>query len=165
MKFSTKQIAIAAMIAAIYATVTITFSFMSYGGVQYRLAEALTVLPVYSPVYIVGLFIGCILGNLSSTLGPIDIVVGSLTTLAAATATYYIGKSNIKHKIFLIPLPPVILNAVVVGIELNVLIEYPLALGMTQVAWGEIVCAYVLGIMFLKFIEKNKFLKQFLLNK
>ena len=162
MKFTVRQIAIAAMVAAIYATLTIVFSFMSYGGVQYRLAEALTILPIYSPVYIVGLFIGCILGNFNSTLGPIDIVIGSLASLSAATLTYYIGKSNLKHKTFIIPLPAVIINALVVGIELNVLIEYPLILGITQVGWGQFICAYVLGILLMKYIDKKPSLKKIL---
>lgn len=162
MKFTVRQIAIAAMVAAIYATLTIVFSFMSYGGVQYRLAEALTILPIYSPVYIVGLFIGCILGNFNSTLGPIDIVIGSLASLSAATITYYIGKSNLKCKTFIIPLPAVIINALVVGIELNVLIEYPLVLGIAQVGWGQLICAYVLGILLMKYIDKNPSLKKIL---
>ncbi|NLZ35783.1 Queuosine precursor ECF transporter S component QueT [Clostridium sp. N3C] len=164
MKLSIKQLCISAMIAAIYASLTIMFSFMSYSNVQYRLAEALTILPIYSPIYIIGLFIGCILSNLQSTLGPIDIVLGSLTTLVAATITYFIGKSNLKYKKFLIPLPAVILNALVVGVELHVLIDAPLALGMLQVGWGEFVCAYILGLLLMKFIDSKRSLKRLLTN-
>lgn len=162
MKLSIKQLCISAMIAAMYASLTIVFSFISYGEVQYRLAEALTILPIYSPIYILSLFIGCILGNLQSTLGPIDIVIGSLTSLVAATITYFIGKSNLKYKAFLIPLPAVILNALVVGLELHLLVDAPLALGMLQVGWGEFVCAYILGLLLMKFIESKKTLKRLL---
>ena len=135
MKFSIKQLAISAMIAAMYVTLTFVFSFMSYSNVQYRLAEALTILPIYSPIYILGLFIGCILANLQSPLGPIDIIIGSLTTLVASTITYFIGKSNFKYKTFLIPLPTVILNALVVGVELHLMLNLPLALNIIQVGW------------------------------
>lgn len=162
MKLSIKQLSISAMIAAMYATLTIVFSFMSYSNIQYRLAEALTILPIYSPVYILGLFIGCVIANLNSTLGPIDLVVGSLTTLVASTITYFIGKSNFKSKTFLIPLPTVILNALVVGLELHLMLGNPLALGIIQVGWGEFVCAYILGILLMKFIESKKFLKNLL---
>ncbi|NLM34379.1 MAG: QueT transporter family protein [Clostridiales bacterium] len=162
MKFSIKQLAISAMIAAMYVTLTFVFSFMSYSNVQYRLAEALTILPIYSPIYILGLFIGCILANLQSPLGPIDIIIGSLTTLVASTITYFIGKSNFKYKTFLIPLPTVILNALVVGVELHLMLNLPLALNIIQVGWGEFVCAYILGILLMKFIESKKFLKNIL---
>ena len=61
MKFSTKKIAIAAIIAAIYAVITVVIAPLSYGMMQLRFSEALTILPVFTPVAIPGLFVGCLI--------------------------------------------------------------------------------------------------------
>ena len=76
--------------------------------------------------------------------------------------TYFIGKSKLKYKTFLAPLPAVVLNALVIGIELHILVDAPLALGMLQVGWGQFVCAYVLGLLLMKYIEGKKSLKKLL---
>ena len=78
----------AAMIAAIYVVLTIVFAPSSFGEVQVRIAEALTILPVFTPAAIPGLFIGCLIGNiLGGALLP-DIIFGSLATLIGALFTY-----------------------------------------------------------------------------
>ena len=115
MKFNSQKIAVAAMIAAAYAVITILFSFSSYGLIQYRIAEALTILPAFSSTYVFSIFIGCLVSNLLSPYGWLDILVGSLASLIAAVLTYYIGKSNLKFKKYLAPIPPVIVNALMVG--------------------------------------------------
>ena len=113
-----QKITIAAIIAAIYATVTLFISFfgLSFGPVQIRIAEGLTLLPILFPEAIYGLFIGCIIANLLSPYTILDIVFGSLTTLVAAWCTYRISKKikNTKLLYFLAGIPPVLLNALVV---------------------------------------------------
>ncbi|OPJ58494.1 QueT transporter family protein [Clostridium oryzae] len=163
MKFSTKQLVTSAMVAAIYVVVTLFIvPALSFQSIQFRIAEAFTALPYFSPIFIPSLFIGCIISNLGSPLGVIDIALGSLATLISACLTYLIGKSSIKYKKFLAPLPPVIINALVVGFELNYILKLPLLLTMLQVGIGEFVCAYILGLVLISFIEKNsKFKKLF----
>ena len=82
MKVNKKRIAciiIGALIGAVYTALTFTSAFfgLAYGNIQFRISEALTIMPVFTPVAIPGLIIGCILSNLTSTLGPIDVIVGA----------------------------------------------------------------------------------------
>lgn len=160
---NTKQLVTSAIIAAIYAVVTIFLTYpMSFQASQFRVAEALTILPLFTPVAIPGLFIGCLISNLLSPVGPLDLIFGSLTTLIAAIATWQIGKSNLKYKKLLAPLPPVILNAIIIGLLINYTLKWPLFLTMFQVGFGELLCCYGLGLPLITVIEKSDYLKQIL---
>ena len=100
----------AAMIAAIYVVLTIVFAPFAFGEVQVRIAEALTVLPYFTPAAIPGVFIGCLIGNvLGGAILP-DILFGSLATLLAACLTYTLRRTNK----YLAPLPPILVNIAVV---------------------------------------------------
>ncbi len=112
-KINARYLTQSAIIAALYVTLTFVFRPISFGPIQVRVAEALCVLPFFTPAAIPGLFIGCLIGNgLGSNLGLMDVILGSLATLASA----YLA-SKIK-KWWLIPLPAVIINALVVGFVL-----------------------------------------------
>jgi len=105
----------AAMIAAAYAALTLILAPISYGQIQFRVSEALTVLPFFMPEAIPGLFIGCIIANLfTPNIMIIDVVFGSLATLAAAICTALFAKLGKKGK-WLAPLPPVVFNAFIIG--------------------------------------------------
>ncbi|WP_125152810.1 QueT transporter family protein [Clostridium rectalis] len=163
MKIKTRYLAISSLIAAIYAVITMFLSYpMSYQASQFRVAEALTILPFFSSSAIPGLFLGCIIANILSPVGPLDIIFGSLATLISAIITYNIGKSKLKWKIYLAPLPPVIVNALIVGFLLHYTIGWPLVITILQVALGELLCCYGLGLPLLVFIKKNKELQFFL---
>jgi len=124
----------AAVIAALYAALTYAFSFMGYLPMQLRVAEILTVLPFYTPAAIPGLALGCVLANIASPLGPIDIIVGGSATLLAALLSRVMPKK-------LVPIPPIVCNAVIVGIEMHLLLNAPLVPTMLTVGIGEaIVC-------------------------
>ena len=112
-----------ALIAAIYAAATYlsaTFG-IAYGNIQFRLSEALTILPVFTPAAIPGLTIGCILGNLSSPMGIWDILFGSAATLLAAICSRALRKVTIKGLPVLSLLMPVIFNALIIGAEITFL--------------------------------------------
>lgn len=154
-----KFITTAAIIAAMYAVLTLAFSFSSYGLIQFRVSEALTVLPFFTPAAIPGLFIGCILGNLNSIFGPIDVVCGSVATLLAACLT------RIMPNKFLAPLPPIVVNAVVVGIEIHYsalalhmpdVAQYGVVPSMLMVAAGEAAVCYGLGFPLMLALNKVK---------
>ena len=110
-KWSTRQIATAAIIAALYTVMSLLSSVfgLTYGPIQCRFSEALTVLPFFLPEAVPGLFVGCLVTNLMSTVGPLDIIFGSMATLLAALWT-----AKMPNK-FLATLPPVICNAVIIG--------------------------------------------------
>ena len=135
----------AAMIAAIYVVLTIVFAPFSFGEVQVRIAEALTILPVFTPAAIPGLFIGCLIGNiLGGALLP-DIIFGSLATLIGALFTYLLRKRSK----FLAPLPPILANIVVVPFVLRYAygVLLPIPFTMLTVGIGEIISCGILGMI------------------
>jgi len=139
-KIDAAFIARGAIIAALYAALTLALAPISFGLVQFRVAEALTVLAFYTPAAVPGLFVGCLLANIIGGLGIIDIVFGSLATLVAAYMTY-----KIKNR-FLAPLPPVLINALVVGPIVAYYVEVPFYLGMLYVGLGQLAVCYALGL-------------------
>lgn len=156
-RFTTKQLATAGIIAAIYAVLSLFSSVfgIAYGPIQCRFSEALTVLPFFLPEAIPGLFIGCIVSNLMSTVGPLDLIFGSLATLLAALWT-----RRMPNK-YLAPLPPVICNAVIIG---AMIAWYEV--GFTDAFWGmfafnaftvgigEAIACYVLGLLLLRALSR-----------
>ncbi|MCK4590192.1 MAG: QueT transporter family protein, partial [Candidatus Latescibacteria bacterium] len=110
------------LIGALYAALTLALAPISYGPLQVRVSEALTVLPYVMPASVWGLFIGCFLANWLGGLGPWDIFGGSLLTLLAAILTYWVRKTG---KPWLAPLPPVLVNAFGVSAYLQLLFEPP----------------------------------------
>ena len=160
----TRKIVFAGMVAAIYAALTLGLSFFSFGVIQYRIAEGLTILPYFTSFSIPGLVIGCIVSNVMSPVGIMDMIFGSLATFIAAISTYYIGKSKLKFKRILAPLPAVVVNALIIGILLKLLYvkDMPLLLCILQVGWGQLVCCYGIGLPLIYVIEKNPILRNFL---
>lgn len=153
MSNTTKKIAIGAVIAAVYAAVTVAVAPLSYGMMQLRISEALTILPAFTPLAIPGLFIGCIISNLLSPVGIIDIVLGSLASLIAAYGSY-----KLRDNRWLVPLPPVICNALIVGPMLYYFYGVPASLlaCILWVAAGEAVVCYGIGMPLMKLFEKHK---------
>lgn len=161
MNSKTRKIVTAALIGAVYAVLTLFLAPFSYGEIQFRASEALTILPFFSSFPIYGLFIGCIAANILSPIGPLDMIFGSFATLIAAIITYYIGKSNLRFKRYLAPLPAVIVNGVVIGLLISYTAKIPFIIPALQVAFGEFVVCYVLGLPLLVIIEKNPRLKNY----
>jgi uncharacterized membrane protein len=149
---TTKNITIVAMIAAIYVLLTYIFAPLSFNYIQFRVSEVLTVLPFFTPLAIPGLFIGTLLANLFSPAGIHDVIFGSLATLIAAYLT-----SLTKNK-YLAPLPPVIVNAVIVGTLLGVVGGLPVSIPwlMVYVGLGQIGVCYILGIPFMILLERYR---------
>lgn len=129
------------MIAALYVAVTVLLAPISFGPVQFRVAEAMTLLPILWIESIPGVFIGCFLSNLFFGYGILDAVVGGFATLVAAVLTYRLRKN-----IWLAALPPVLVNAVVIGLMLYYVDNAPLLLTMGTVGAGQVGACYVLGI-------------------
>ena len=135
----------AAMIAAIYVVLTYVFAPISFGEVQIRVAEALTILPVFTPAAIPGLFIGCLIGNILGGAIIPDIVFGSIATLIGAIFTYMLRNQNR----FLAPLPPILSNTVIVPFVLRYGygVALPIPFMMLTVGVGEIVSCGILGMV------------------
>jgi uncharacterized membrane protein len=161
MKNNVKYLAQAAMIAAIYSALVILaaltpFGALNFGQVQFRLSEALTVLPYFTPAAVPGLFVGCLVSNIAGTAAGVgfglpDIVFGSLATLAVAFCS-----RMIKRWKWLVPLPPVIINAIVVGLVVSYGLKLPLAACVLSVGAGQAVVCYMLGFPLLLLLEKRR---------
>lgn len=151
-----KYLTRAGVIAALYVVLTYLAGLanLAYGPVQFRFSEALTVLPFLFPEAVPGLFVGCVVSNLISPYGTIDLIVGSLATLIAALATARCKRRS------LAPLPPVLANALLVGAmlawyEAGSSESFLLAFGYNAltVGAGELVVCYALGLPLLSALE------------
>ena len=161
-RFTTRQLATAGIIAAVYTVMRMCASVfgIAYGPIQCRFSEALTVLPFFLPEAIPGLFIGCLVTNLMSTVGPLDIIFGSLATLLAALWT-----ARTPNRL-LAPLPPVVCNGVIIG---AMIAWYEV--GFTGAFWGafafnaftvglgEAIACYVLGLLLLQVLSRSSLLR------
>lgn len=152
--FSVLFIAQAAMIAAIYVVLTFVFAPFSFGEVQVRIAEALTILPVFTPAAIPGLFVGCLIGNITGGGILPDIIVGSLATLIGACFTYALRN---KSK-FLAPIPPIVANMILVPFVLRYgyMVPLPIPFMMLTVGIGEVISCGILGILLYTVLNKYK---------
>lgn len=144
----------AAMIAAIYIVITVIGGALSFGEIQIRFAEALTILPVFTPAAVPGLFIGCILANILGGAILPDIIFGSLATLIGACFTWTLrNKSR-----YLAPLPPIIANAVIVPFILRFGYQVPLPVPfmMLTVGIGEVISCGALGLILYAALNKYR---------
>lgn len=143
----------AAAIAAIYVVLTVVFAPLSFGEVQVRFAEALTILPYFTPAAIPGLFVGCIIGNFLGGAIPVDIICGSIATLLGAVGSYALRKQK-----FLVPVPPIVANTVIVPFVLfyGYGINLPIPLMMLSVGAGEVLSCGVLGLVILSALDRYK---------
>ena len=127
---------------------------ISYGPVQFRVSEALTLLPFYIPEAIPGLFVGCIFANFFGGFGLVDMIFGSLATLIAAVLTL---KSR---NIFVAALWPVLSNMIIIGTMLHYLIDVPLIATCIYVGLGEAGACYIIGVPLMKILEKRNIISR-----
>ncbi len=156
-KIPVRQLTTAAIVGALYAALTLLSSAfgIAFGPIQFRVSEALCVLPFLMPETAWGLLIGCWVSNLISPYGPLDMVVGSLATLIAALWT-----AKCRRR-WLAPLPPVVCNALLVGGVIawqqsgSAAAFWPsFAINALSVGAGEAVVCFALGLLLLRLLEK-----------
>ncbi len=161
-KFTIQDLTLAALMAAVYAVLTVALPIPQYGGVQLRVAEAMTVLPFLFPAAAPGLFAGCIIANLFSPY-PLDVLCGSAATFIACLLTQHMPNR------WLAPLPPVICNAVIVGAEIawfetgfgpGFWAAY--AFNAFTVCVGELIACVVLGQLLLSALPRVPVLRPFI---
>ena len=149
---STVFLAQAAAIGAVYVVLTIIFAPISFGEIQVRISEMLTILPFFTPAAIPGLFIGCLIANILGGAIPVDILFGSIATLIGAVFTWILRN---KSK-FLAPVPPILSNTIIVPMVLRYGygINLPVPFMMLTVGVGEVVSCGILGMILLGVLEK-----------
>jgi len=139
-----------AIIAALYTALTVLFQAISFGAIQFRISEALCLLPFLLPEAVPGLAVGCFLSNLITGAPWPDVVFGTLATLLAAITT-----SKLRKNLWLAALAPAVFNGVIIGLVLTYAYHIPLLfLNMLTVAVGEVVVCFVLGIPMIKGLQR-----------
>ena len=141
----------AAVIAALYVVLTYVFRAFASGVIQVRVSEALTILPAFTPAAIPGLVIGCLLSNTLTGCVLLDIIFGSVATLIGALGSYALRRHT-----WLVPIPPIVSNMIIVPFVLR------FAYGATDafpfmiatVGAGEIISCYLLGMILYGALKK-----------
>mgnify|MGYP002626490342 CR=1 FL=1 len=157
-RFDTHALVRGGLIAALYVVLTLIFQPISFGAIQFRIAEALTLLPILTVDAVPGLFVGCLIANLVGGGVWFDVVLGSVATLLAAVCSRMLRDKPPVAAIF-----PTLFNGLIVGPV--VYFAYvrapgdPLSVGtllfnMATVAFGELVVCYVLGLPMLYALKK-----------
>ena len=142
-----------AVIAALYVVLTLVFAPISFGPVQVRIAEALCILPMFTPAAIPGLFIGCLLANLIGGGIMLDVIFGSLATLIGAVLGYMLRKNR-----WLVPLPAVLANTIIVPFVLRYgygVVDIAIPVLMLQILIGEVIGCYGIGELLCTTIQKR----------
>lgn len=169
----------AAVIAATYVVLTLPFAQFAFGMIQFRLAEALSVLAALTPAAIPGLFLGCLLANTLNpmSLGPVDILLGSLATLLSAIVTWKLSRRLVQSKKIqasrsfwrqsLVIFPGVIFNALIVGTYLPFLLSdgepVTAMMVLTFIGWiflSQAVVIYLIGWPLWIGLNRTKIIRQ-----
>jgi len=166
-----RKIVFSAVIAALYAALTLAVMPLSYGPVQIRFSEVLCILPFFFPFSVWGLFIGCIVANIFSPY-PLDIIVGPVASLLAALGTMYIGMLSKRKRIPIKALacfPPVFFNAVLIGAMISYIMVSEgdsdsflitfIASGL-WVGLGQFIVLYALGLPLMIYLPKTKVIEK-----
>ena len=149
----TRNLVFSALIAAIYVVLTLLLRPISYGPIQFRVSEALCVLPYFTPAAIPGVFIGCLISNLLRGAVVMDIVFGSLATLIGAIGSWLLRRNR-----WLVSLPPILSNTLIIPWVLK------FAYGSEDLVWymmitigiGEILAIGVLGQLLISVLAKYR---------
>lgn len=164
-RLQTRMLVRCALIAAVYTAVSLALAPFTFGTVQVRVSEALTLLPVLVPDAVAGVTLGCFLTNLAgaftgaNVLGALDIVFGTAATLAAALATRRLAAVRTKGLPLAAAVPPVLFNALIVGVELWWAFGPRTPAGLLMqaacVGIGQTVSCFVLGVPLVRLIERT----------
>lgn len=150
---SVKMLTRSAMIAALYAVLTLASHALGLanGQIQIRLSEALTILPMLTPAGIPGLFVGCILSGILTGAALPDIIFGSLATLIGA-----LGTKRLKSNKYLAVIPPIAANTIIIPLLLYYVYGIvPIWLSFVTIFAGEVISAGVLGILLYNTLTKH----------
>lgn len=167
---SAKSIAVCGLIAALYTAICLATPVFSYGVIQVRIAEALTLLPVFSPLAIWGVTLGCAVSNLvgwiigANPIGYMDVLFGTCATLLAGVISYRLRNRRWFGLPILSALAPVVCNGVIIGAELSILVTGNLSftamlVNGLYVAAGELVSCVVLGLPMVAALERRDILR------
>ena len=153
-KLNIRELTTYSMVAAVYVLLTWAFGFLSYNGIQFRIAEALVLLCFFNRKYFIPLVVGCLISNVMSSLGILDMLFGTIATIIAL-----IGIMHSKN-IIIASLWPVFINGLLISFEIclvsNLWTWPAFLLNFATVAFGELVCVTILGVFLFSMLRKNE---------
>lgn len=146
--FQTRNLVRLALVAALYAALTLALPGLGFGGIQFRFSEILVLLCFYRRDYSVALILGCFIANCFSPMALMDMVFGTLATAVAVIPMFYI------RNIWVASLLPVVSNGIIVPIELFICYgnEPPIWFNMITVAAGELAVVTIIGCVLFKLV-------------
>lgn len=159
-----KRLVVSGLLAALYTVLALLLPMASFGAVQFRYAEALTLLPVFSPAAVVGVTLGCLLTNgigfLMGMTFPQDILFGTLATLLGCVLTWALRGVRVKGLPVLSALAPVVCNTLIIGWEINAFfLDAPSWVGFVTsavgVGLGELAACVLLGLLLVAVLERT----------
>lgn len=153
---SVKFIAVNAIIAGVYAAITLALSPIAYLEIQFRLSEVMVFLSFYNKKYILGLVIGCLIANIPSPLGLMDVVFGTISTLLVCIAMYYLKNRYVAAFV------GAVITGLIIGAQLHLIFEIPFVINAIYVFIGQFI-VLVIGARLFKVIENNKQLRPYLM--
>lgn len=150
----TKVLVRQALVASIYFAVTYLLKDISYGPVQFRVAEILNILAFYNPIYVIGITIGCFIANLYSQFGIYDLIFGTMHTFIALSVM-----SRIKN-IYVASLMPALFSFIVgIGIALASGSIVGVVVITLQIMLSEFVAVTLISVPLFKAFERNSYIK------
>jgi len=157
-EIKTNYIVKTAIIAATYAVLTILLAPISYGPIQFRVSEVMVLLVFIDKRYFTGIALGTFLAGLFSPYGMLDAIVGTLATIVALG-----GIIGIKHalgdnfkSLVIASLLPTIANGIIIGGLISYTANIPFLIAALQVAFGEFVVVSIVGVIVIRWIQKNE---------
>lgn len=163
--FNTKTMIKVSLIAAIYTILSLVLAPFSFGNIQVRVAEALTLLPIIYAPAIVALTLGCFITNLvgvvmgANLLGMMDVLIGTSATFIAALITYQFRHVQFKKFAYISVLSPIVVNALIIGAELAYVLlptTYGFAIFSLDVAFGQAIAIIIIGLPLLAWFKKTR---------
>lgn len=156
-KFATVYMAQAAVIAAVYVALTLAFQPISFGAIQFRISEALCILPFFTPAAVPGVTLGCLLGNIAGGAALPDILFGTLATFIGAVLSYALRNRSK----WLVCIPPIASNMLIIPFVLRFAygITDSIPFLMLTIGIGEVLAVGVLGnILMCALLPKRDFI-------
>lgn len=150
-----KSLAQSAVVAALYIVISLVLAPMSYGPIQFRIAEMFNHLAIFNKKYILSLTLGCLVVNFFSPTGVIDMIFGTLGTLLMTFISYQIGRKihSVKLKLIISTIVCT-LSMWTVALELSIVSKIPFWMTYMTVAAGELV-SMVIGALIIYVVSKR----------
>lgn len=157
-----KSISKLSIVAALYVALTYIFGFISFGEIQFRIAEMLMLLCFFNRKYTISLVLGCFISNLFSPYGLPDIIFGTLATFVACMGIMLFNKKHLFLASLMVPI-----GNIIVGIEIAIINSFSLIPSLLTILWvfiGEFVVVCIVGVPLIKLLMKNEKFEELILD-